>query len=180
MKKMMVIACACLMSAFVNAGQVDWTMADVCSGSGSYYIFALGGASDTFGNGGFNTTTFELIGGATYTSASVANYTINGGSYWTASEIVLTWNNTSGVADTSSSSIINQYWAVVTVDAATPTLYGVDVFQVTGQSSIATGGYPRENNVFNVSQYTTVPEPTSMALLALGVAAVGLRRRFKK
>lgn len=30
------------------------------------------------------------------------------------------------------------------------------------------------------STWAAVPEPTSMALLALGVAAVGLRRRFKK
>jgi hypothetical protein len=30
------------------------------------------------------------------------------------------------------------------------------------------------------STWTAVPEPTSMALIALGVAAIGLRRRFKK
>jgi len=28
--------------------------------------------------------------------------------------------------------------------------------------------------------YTVIPEPTAMALLALGAAAVGLRRRFRK
>ena len=33
---------------------------------------------------------------------------------------------------------------------------------------------------FNVENWEAVPEPTSLALLALGVAAIGLRRRFRK
>ena len=33
---------------------------------------------------------------------------------------------------------------------------------------------------FNVEAWEAVPEPTSLALLALGVAAIGLRRKFRK
>ena len=33
---------------------------------------------------------------------------------------------------------------------------------------------------FNVENWEAVPEPTSLALLALGVAAIGLRRKFRK
>ena len=53
----------------------------------------------------------------------------------------------------------------------------------TGKTSLSLAGEPPAltlgQNNFN-SPWTAIPEPTAMALLALGAAAVGLRRRFRK
>lgn len=185
MKKLMMIVTAMVFAVGVQAAQVSWAavtgnsvLGGTPSGSGSVYIFALGGSVDAFGTGGFDILTLSLTstGNTVYSQATSSGYAFDDG-YWVSGEVASVFSNTSG--DTASSSPINQWWAVVLVDAASTGWYGVDVFQVSGQT-VLTSAFSRELEDFNVTQYTTVPEPTSMALLALGVAAVGLRRKFRK
>jgi hypothetical protein len=81
------------------------------------------------------------------------------------------WNDVNGVTLT-----------MITISGSYYGLYSgnPDGFsEASGDNS--TGGFiPSNYDAAGAGKWATVPEPTSMALLAIGAAVVGLRRRIRK
>jgi hypothetical protein len=181
MKKMMMIVAAIAMVGMVQAAQVRWSMANNA-------VTWLTPANNTATIG----QQYYLINAAS-SAAIIAE--INAGTFSGAS---------AGVLDIGSASTTKGFVAARTPNYApfaVGTTYNLAVL-VFDQNALAANYYQISSSIgqlawdgttdigaaanfsapnFNVANWTAVvPEPTSMALLALGAAAIGLRRRFRK
>jgi len=179
MKKIVTLIAVVFAVSCVNAASVAWS-------TGAIKVPLAGG---TFGANVGTTTGIYL--------ATVAFYLDNAGELGAAiAGVTGTTDTTTSVA---TGSVLNgtgatysfgnnaSYWAQVVVTStdgnwimtstvARFTLPGTG----NGSVNFLTGsGF---NTIANKmpTEWTAVPEPTSMALLALGVAALGLRRKFRK
>jgi hypothetical protein len=174
MKKALLTAVAVLFSTLVvNAASVNWNTGNMTAlpsystewlGQSVAFFLAPSGEHDnsaliaSLSNGGaLDTSSADLIkaiAGAPFNAASGtgATATFNPGDIAYGYAVVY---NASGTQ-----------FALSTVRSAT--------FSGVGNTTMNLGG------AANFTVYNVVPEPTSMALLAMGIAAVGLRRRFRK
>jgi len=173
MKKMMVIMAAVVCASFAQAAAVSWNTGAIKSPNpdGSFgpnvgattgqYLATIYLFADAGGTAGEAIT---LTGGFTDNSTGVTSTLsgqttgydfLAGGTYW--ARVIVNSLPAEGTYYTMTSDIVS--------------------FTIPGTGNpllnfTTAGAMP--------SQWTVVPEPTSMALLALGVSAIGLRRRFRK
>jgi hypothetical protein len=170
MKKLMTFAAVVLMAAVSQAATFTWNWdfavndANFTPIGGTLDIILGGSTVDTatFGTGGTTGNALAFNDGSSVYTMRFTTTLANSSVAYVQSTFVtpLTWDAESNV----NSTFMSAAW-----DSALQTM-----INSTGSSE----GFKLDN--YTPGVWTPVPEPTSMALLAIGAAALGFRRKFRK
>lgn len=184
MKKMIMIATIGLLVSGAQASQINWSVLGVRAHS------VLTGSADGITTA--NTGPAALAGAIVYLfvaplNVANVNAAIQGGTFsgWDASALTTATSGTgSQLFGSYSTETVKAY--MVVFDTATYNATGEGNYMITAEitKTFTTTANQTFAQTFTTAStwthYNNIPEPTSMALLALGVAAIGLRRKFRK
>ena len=181
MKKMMMMMAVVALAMATNAATLTWAISGL---KAPVDANPVGGMDPTF-------SASALVGGIAYVfvgaqNAAAITAAINGGTYTGAGNLYsVATSGTGGIAKAGLGSYDSQSVTLYSVVFNAGTIAGSTMYMI---SADYTQTFVHANLTYNFTTASKmpgvwtviVPEPTSMALLALGIAAVGLRRKNRK